>query len=98
MKYLLQFTLALGLILTALETAARSPDAIKQSGELIVASRTNLPPMSFLQDNALTGIDIALANQLAQALGVKVKWYPFSNIKERETLLINKTVDVVISS
>ena len=98
MKYLLQFTLALGLILTALETAARSPDAIKQSGELIVASRTNLPPMSFLQDNALTGIDIELANQLAQALGVKVKWYPFSNIKERETLLINKTVDVVISS
>ena len=98
MKYAVQLGLFVGLLLMSFDILARTPDAIKQSGELIVASRDNLPPMSFLKDNKLVGIDIELANHLAQALGVKVTWYPFRNIKERETLLINKTVDVVISS
>jgi polar amino acid transport system substrate-binding protein len=98
LKYLLQFGLALGLMCSALNVAARTPDVIKQSGELIVARRNHLPPMSFLKNNELVGIDIELAKRLAKSLDVKVKWYPFTNLGDREKLLVNQTVDVVISS
>lgn len=98
MKYAVQLGLSLGLFLMSFDTLARTPEAIKQSGELIVASRDNLPPMSFMKNQQRVGIDIDLANRLANALGVKVKWYAFTNLSERENLLTSQTVDVVISS
>lgn len=77
--------------------AARSLEAIKQTGELKVAIRDNLPPMEFIENGKLLGIDPELAEMLAQSLGVKLQRVSFKEAKERETLLIQQTVDAVIS-
>lgn len=77
--------------------AARSLEAIQQSGELKVAIRDNLPPMEFMEHGKLVGIDPELSELLAQSLGVKLQRIGFKEVKERETLLIQQTVDAVIS-
>ena len=76
----------------------RTLNEIRDSGELIIATRDTLPPMGFRQDGKLVGIDIELAVNLANSLNVKPKWVFFEDINQREELLVKNKVDVVISS
>lgn len=71
---------------------------IKKSGFINIATRQNIPPMGFEKNGKLMGVDIEIAEELARSLGVKPIWRFIENINERESLLINQEVDVVISS
>ncbi|WP_296262206.1 MULTISPECIES: transporter substrate-binding domain-containing protein [unclassified Pseudomonas] len=52
-------------------------DAVQQRGELAVCTTGDYKPYTFLKpDGQYEGIDIELAQSLAQGLGVKVKWEP----------------------
>lgn len=94
--------LLLGLLvykgISIISSKENSLDNIKRSGELLIATRDNLPPMGFRQDGKLVGIDIELASSLASSLGVKPKWVFFEDINQREDLLLKGKVDLVISS
>ncbi|MGB3988460.1 MAG: transporter substrate-binding domain-containing protein, partial [Minisyncoccales bacterium] len=92
------FLLLGALALFSSVAAARSIEEIKQSGELKVAIRDNLPPMEFMDNGKLVGIDPELAEMLAQSLGVKPTWVFFKETKEREALLSEQKVDVVVSA
>lgn len=76
----------------------RTLNEIKSDGFLNIAIRNNIPPMGFEKNGKLVGIDIEVAEELAKSLGVKPTWLFIKNIKEREEVLINKKVDMVISS
>ena len=52
-------------------------DAIQQQGEIAVCTTGDYKPYTFLRpDGQYEGIDIELAQSLAQSLGVKVRWVP----------------------
>lgn len=77
----------------------RSLAALKSSGKLYIGTRNDVPPMGFTDDKGeLIGIDIELAKVLASSLGLEPKWVVFKDIKQREELLIDRKVDVIISS
>ncbi|WP_346829260.1 transporter substrate-binding domain-containing protein [Pseudomonas abietaniphila] len=80
MKTCLTASLLLGLASVthaqAAETASHL-DAVQQKGELAVCTTGDYKPYSFLKpDGQYEGIDIELAQSLAQSLGVKVQWVP----------------------
>ncbi|WP_062388669.1 transporter substrate-binding domain-containing protein [Pseudomonas abietaniphila] len=80
MKTCLTASLLLGLASVTHAQAAEAPshlDAIQQKGELAVCTTGDYKPYSFLKpDGQYEGIDIELAQSLAQSLGVKVQWVP----------------------
>jgi cyclohexadienyl dehydratase len=52
-------------------------DAIQQQGEIAVCTTGDYKPYTFLRpDGQYEGIDIELAQSLAQSLGVKARWVP----------------------
>lgn len=76
---------------------ARSPDEIKASGEIKIAiSSVDLPPFGFKQAGEPVGIDPDLGKMLATSLGVKPTWVYYTNLPDREKLLMDQAVDVVI--
>jgi ABC-type amino acid transport substrate-binding protein len=52
---------------------ALSYDEIQDKGEISIAVYRDYPPFSYRQDGALVGIDIDIANHLAQQLKVRLK-------------------------
>ena len=92
------------LILTAGNTAALAVDGtpvmarIQKSGELVLGTSANMEPMTFKQsDGTLAGMDINLAELMANAMKVKlvIKIMPFD---ELIPALHSGKVDVVISN
>jgi cyclohexadienyl dehydratase len=60
----------------AAETLSRL-DAVQQSGKLSVCTTGDYTPYTFHKpDGSYEGIDIEMAQSLAQSLGVKVEWVP----------------------
>ena len=51
----------------------RSLDEIKQSGELIMATNAQFPPYEYYEGEEITGFDVALAQAVADKLGVTLK-------------------------
>lgn len=59
------------------QASASHLDTIIEQGELAVCTTGDYKPYTFLRpDGQYEGIDIELAQALAQSLGVKVKWVP----------------------
>ena len=92
------------LILTAGSTATLAADGtpvmtrIQKSGELVLGTSANMEPMTFKQsDGTLAGLDINLANLMANAMEAKlvIKIMPFD---ELIPALHSGKVDVVISN
>lgn len=92
------------LILTAGSTATVAADGtpvmtrIQKSGELVLGTSANMEPMTFKQsDGTLAGLDINLANLMANAMEAKlvIKIMPFD---ELIPALHSGKVDVVISN
>jgi len=54
---------------------ARSLEDIQKSGNIIIAIYENFPPYSYIEDGVAKGIDIEIAKNMAQKLGVKPIWY-----------------------
>ena len=75
-RQLLRSCLLLGAL--ALPLAAHADwDKIKASGRIKVAVYKDNAPFSDGKPNQLSGIDVALAQALADAMGLKVDWLPF---------------------
>jgi len=73
-------------------------DKVLDSGKLTVAVFSDVPPLGFLNEkNEPTGIDVDVANLMAETLGVKVEFISTTNANRIPYLLTNK-VDCVIAS
>lgn len=78
---------------------AATTSEIQARGRLIVAVKDNLPPLGFLQNGELAGLEIDLARQLAiDLLGdeAEVAFVPVRNDRRLATLLAGE-VDLVIA-
>lgn len=83
----------------ALPNRAATQLEIQARGRLIVAVKDNLPPLGFLQNGELAGLEIDLARQLAiDLLGeeAEVTFVPVRNDRRLSTLLAGE-VDLVIA-
>ena len=75
---------------------ARTIDEIKKSGELRIAVFGDKKPFGYVDnDGSYQGYDIELGNQLAQDLGVKVKYVSVDAANRAEYLISNK-VDITL--
>ena len=92
------------LILSTGSTAALAADStpvmsrIQKSGELVLGTSGNMPPMTFKQaDGSLNGFDISMAELMADEMKVKLvtKVMPFGDLI---SALKSGKVDVVISN
>lgn len=75
-KFLSRLALGVAVSTTALSAFAGAVlDRVQSSKQLVVAVSAKWPPHAFLNDNhQLAGFDIDVANDIAQRLGVKVKF------------------------
>jgi His/Glu/Gln/Arg/opine family amino acid ABC transporter permease subunit len=63
------------LISTAVLGAAQGlVDEIKSRGELVIATDATYPPFETKQGDEIVGFDVAVAQALAEKLGVKLRW------------------------
>ncbi|HEW6349297.1 TPA: cysteine ABC transporter substrate-binding protein [Streptococcus pneumoniae] len=77
---------------------ARTIDEIKKSGELRIAVFGDKKPFGYVDnDGSYQGYDIELENQLAQDLGVKVKYISVDAANRAEYLISNK-VDITLAN
>ena len=77
---------------------ARTIDEIKKSGELRIAVFGDKKPFGYVDnDGSYQGYDIELGNQLAQDLGVKVKYVSVDAANRAEYLISNK-VDINLAN
>jgi len=74
-------------------------DAIRQSGTLRVAAFDGNPPFGFVdpQTRRLVGLDVDVAQALADRLGVKLELVP-TNPANRVPLLVSGKVDLVLAN
>ncbi|MFI5492344.1 transporter substrate-binding domain-containing protein [Actinoplanes sp. NPDC051859] len=56
------------------EAKAALPDSIKQSGVLVGGTDPTFEPMTFMDGDKFTGLDVELVEALAAKLGLTVKW------------------------
>lgn len=81
------------------EAKARTPSEITRSGIIKIAICDDLPPIQFKDaDGGFSGLDPDLGKMIAEALGVKPEWKIIGSPKFRAEMLMNKNVDLVISS
>jgi len=83
----------------ALPSRAATLSEIQARGRLIVAVKDNLPPLGFLRDGELAGLEIDLARQLVIDLlgnATEVTFVPVRNDRRLATLLESE-VDLVIA-
>ncbi|VMV41019.1 ABC transporter substrate binding lipoprotein-amino acid transport [Streptococcus pneumoniae] len=77
---------------------ARTIDENKKSGELRIAVFGDKKPFGYVDnDGSYQGYDIELGNQLAQDLGVKVKYISVDAANRAEYLISNK-VDITLAN
>lgn len=78
----------------------RSFQEIKKSGYIVVGATAsnNKKPVSFMMNGKKVGIDVELIDLIARSMGVEVKRKEHINLKDRETVLEDVSVDMVVSS
>lgn len=82
-----------------LQAEARSPADVQQSGVIYIGIRDKIPPVQYKNaQGEWTGIDGDLGTMLAKTLGVTPIWRELTKPSQREEVLLQKDVDVVISS
>ena len=83
LKKLFLASLVLGLWLDHASTAmARSLEAIKASGTILIATEGATPPFNYFEGDKVTGFDVEIGNAVAAKLGVTPKWItlPFDSL------------------
>lgn len=76
----------------------RTTDAIKKDGTIKIATFGDLPPYGYVKnDGTRAGYDVALAEQLAKDLGVKIEWVQV-NADARVDALKSDKVDLVLAN
>ena len=56
------------------EARAALPDEVKQAGVLVGGTDPTFEPMTFMTGSTFTGLDIGLAEAMAERLGLEVRW------------------------
>jgi len=49
-------------------------DAIRQRGELVIATDATYPPFETKENEQIVGFDVEVGNEIAREMGVKVRW------------------------
>lgn len=70
--------------------------AIRQRGELLIATDATYPPFEFKENGRLQGFDVDLGDELGRELGVRVTWVPMEWAGVFAALATRK-VDLVMS-
>jgi len=68
------FGLAFALCVAVAGAQARSLEAIKKDGKIVIASEGKFSPFNFFEGAKLTGFEIEVAEALAARMGVRVEW------------------------
>ena len=56
---------------------ARTPDEIKENGEIVIGVFSDKKPFGYVDENGTyQGYDVYFGNRMAEDLGVKVKYIP----------------------
>jgi polar amino acid transport system substrate-binding protein len=99
LRLLTGFVLAVGLSAFAMQRAtADDLDAIKQRGTLIAGVKADYPPFGFRSPGGeITGIEPALAADVAKSLGVKLQLEPVA-ASNRVQLLQDGKIDLIIAT
>ncbi|HEV8255478.1 MAG TPA: transporter substrate-binding domain-containing protein [Casimicrobiaceae bacterium] len=85
----------LSIVALPLAAAAGTLEDVKKRGELIVGVRYDMPPFGSVdQQGSVRGIDIELAKQIANKLGVGIKFQQVT-AQTRIPMLINGNVDLI---
>ncbi len=101
LSFLVAFCLSL-LFLSSSVAAAELPEQaqkIKDAGVLRVGVKQDVPNFGYLdpQDNQYHGMEIDIAKEIAQELGVKIEYTPVTS-HTREPLMDNGQVDLIIAT
>jgi len=56
------------------EARAALPDSIKQAGVLVAGADPNYEPMTYMKGATFAGLDVVVAEAVAERLGLTVKW------------------------
>lgn len=69
----------LGLLMaSALAAQARSLDAVRKEGKIVIATEGQFAPFNFFQGAKLSGFEIELAELVAKKMGVGIEWKALS--------------------
>jgi polar amino acid transport system substrate-binding protein len=96
----LSHLLTAGLIACAvfgsMNASARSLDEIMQSKTLIVGVNPNLPPLGVYDEkNEISGFDVAVAQKIADSMGVKLELVPIGS-NDRVPFILSDKIDAVM--
>ncbi|GKS87205.1 ABC transporter substrate-binding protein [Acidovorax sp. SUPP1855] len=58
----------------AFSVQARTLEAVKKDGKIIIATEGQFAPFNYFQGTQLTGFEIEVANLVAKKMGLKVEW------------------------
>ncbi|GKT22417.1 ABC transporter substrate-binding protein [Acidovorax sp. SUPP3334] len=58
----------------AFSVQARTLEAVKKDGKIIIATEGQFAPFNYFQGTQLTGFEIEVANLVARKMGLKVEW------------------------
>ena len=77
---------------------ARTPDEIKENGEIVIGVFSDKKPFGYVDENATyQGYDVYFGNRMAEDLGVKVKYIPEEAASRVEYLRTGKA-DVILAN
>ncbi|WP_274954507.1 cysteine ABC transporter substrate-binding protein [Anaerostipes butyraticus] len=77
---------------------ARTPDEIKENGEIVIGVFSDKKPFGYVDENGTyQGYDVYFGNRMAEDLGVKVKYIPVEAASRVEYLRTGKA-DVILAN
>jgi polar amino acid transport system substrate-binding protein len=97
MKRILLFILAI-LCLTLTQVKAGEIERIKDKGEIVVSLNKGYPPFCIVDKNKINGLDVDLANLVADYLDVKVKFIMPELYKDQIPKLLAGESDIIIAA
>ena len=86
------------LILITTPCLAGEIERIQQKGEIVVSLNRGYPPFSMEQDGKVFGLDVDLANRLADALHVKAKYIRPQRYDQQIPRLLAGDSDIIIAA
>lgn len=78
MKHIAHWVLTALLALGSLGAQARSLDAIRKDGKIVIATEGQFAPFNYFQGAKLSGFEIELAEMVAKKMGLAVEWKALS--------------------
>ena len=74
LKTFVALAVALTLATSAGSASARTLEAIKTSGKMVVATEGAYPPFNYFEGGRLTGFEVELAEAIVRKMGLAIEW------------------------